>query len=83
MNVLPFKIEGKKKRFTVFMSHGALIYAKCHDFDQGIITHYTTDEKFLLYHFLRKEIPSICILYDTRRDLEKELSRFNYHVKVG
>lgn len=69
------------RRMTVFKTEsGALIYAKCHDFDKGIITHYTTDEKFRLYHYLRKETPSVCILFDTRQELEASLAREKYKV---
>lgn len=57
---------------------GALIYVQCRDGPQ--VTDMTTDEKFRLYHYIRKEIPNLVILFDTKRDLVAELEKQNYFV---
>ena len=66
-------------KMSAFMTQtGALIYVKCRKKNQVI--HFTTDAKFLLYHYIREEMPSKCILFDTRRDLEANLAKQNYFI---
>lgn len=66
-------------KVTTFISpSGSLIYVRV---TQGkTIKHLTTDEKFLLYRYIRKEIPNLCVLFDTKRELVQNLADQNYHI---
>lgn len=67
-------------KVSVFMTPTrALLYVK-QEQDDGSITHLVTDEKFLLYHYLRKETPNTCVLFDTRKELEEKLAKLNYRI---
>lgn len=68
-----------KKKATTFMTPtGALIYVQLEE--NNLITDFIPDAKFDLYCHIRKNIPGLCKLFDTRRDLKKELAKQNYYI---
>lgn len=67
-------------KVSVFMTPTrALLYVKQVQ-DDGSITHLVTDEKFLLYKYIRKEVPKLCVLFDTRKEIEERLAKLNYRI---
>ena len=67
-------------KVSVFMTPTkALLYVKQLQND-GKIVHLVTDEKFRLYHYVRKEVPDLCVLFDTRREIENNLRQLNYYI---
>ena len=66
------------KDLSVFKTRtDALIYARLIEYEG--VTHFTTDNHFDLYVKIRKEIPKIVIICDTRKELVSKLEAINYY----